>query len=117
MQAYQHKLPNHSPLGAAPITRLGATEENLVTATAVEAPVNVGYLVGGIVGAAIVGAGIGYVASGRQQGAITGAVAGAGVSATTNSLAELFFGSKLRGAVYGLAAAGAFAFAWYRKPN
>jgi hypothetical protein len=124
MHEYQHRIGSLSVeapgMGAAPLVmgpRFGASNDDLVAETAVEAPIAVGYVVGGLVGAALVGAGIGYVASGRQHGAITGAVAGVGVSATTTALSELFYGRKMFGVVSGVAAVGALVYAWFRKPK
>lgn len=121
MQAYQHQVRGFgeneapAPSFSTPI-QLGATSGDLIEDTASSLPMAAGYVIGGLLGAAAVGAGIGYVASGRKTGAITGAVAGAGVSATTSSLSELFYGRKLLGVGYGVVAVGALTYAWLRKP-
>ena len=120
--AYQHRVRPVADMAVPQpvrMVRLGGTvgaPSSMVASTAVEAPVAIGYMLGGVVGSAAVGAGIGYLASGRKQGAITGALAGTGVWAGTGAFSEFTLGHAMMGAGLGVLSVGALVYSWLRKP-
>jgi hypothetical protein len=120
VQAYQHRINNiglRAPASLVAPIRLGAADDNLVESTAVTPTPAIGYILGGLVGAYVVGAGVGYVASGHVRGAVTGGIAFTGVSAAISAVTGLASGSsKMLGMGYAVVGLGAMAFAWSRKP-
>ena len=121
-QPYQHRVrPTVDVAIPHPVrtVRLGAAESapdtSMIAETAVDAPIAVGYMLGGIVGSALAGSFIGYLTTRTGRGATTGAVAGSGVWAATGSFSEFRGGHAMLGAGLGVISIGALAYAWMRK--
>ena len=121
--AYQHRVRDMiSNQGTPSILRtVGALQLGAPTSLAEReeagVPVQIGYMLGGLAGAGVVGTGIGYLAGGSGRSAITGALAGAGVWAASSSAMEFTNEHWVLGGALLAAAGVGIGYAWYRKPR